>query len=508
MRLKRLEMALSNRRAFLVVAGVALLGTTGYVAYAWLRGYSGFPLDDAWIHQTYARNLGQSGAWEYVPGAPSAGSTSPLWTVLLAVGYAIGLPYRVWAMVLGALSVAAAAWAAGQLAQGLFRSRLVGWLAGLACAVEWHMLWAGASGMETALFAALCLGVMVQATRIAEGGRAIHWAVWGVLGSLAFLTRPEGLVPFALSGLAVLVVRSADLSAARWRAALGRYGLAALGLLLPALPYLAFNLATSGALFPNTFYAKQAEYREVTLALPWLERFGRVIAVQFVGGQALLLPGILAALAPSIRQRRWLALLPVAWWLIAAAIYATRLPVTYQHGRYQMPGIPVLLVYGVAGTWLLLSKAKRLVPRVAARTVALASAVVFAAFLPIGARTYFADVRIIDSEMVAVAHWLDADTPPDAVIAIHDIGAVGYFTQRRLLDLAGLISPEVIPFIRDERQLEQYARDRGASYLVTFPGWYPQFTAGKEIVFQTDSPWSVQAGGENMAVYRLTLDRR
>jgi hypothetical protein len=107
--------------------------------------------------------------------------------------------------------------------------------------------------------------------------------------------------------------------------------------------------------------------------------------------------------------------------------------------------------------------------------------------------------------MVDVARWLDANTPPDAVIAVHDIGAVGYFTRRPLLDLAGLVSPEVVPFIRDEGRLYAYIRARGASYLVTFPSWYPQMTARPDVVmvYQTDSPWTIQAGGDNMAVYRL-----
>ena len=41
-------------------------------------------------------------------------------------------------------------------------------------------------------------------------------------------------------------------------------------------------------------------------------------------------------------------------------------------------------------------------------------------------------------------------------------------------DLAGLISPEVIPFIRDEARLFNWLQTQGAHYLVTFPGWYPQ----------------------------------
>jgi DNA-binding LacI/PurR family transcriptional regulator len=65
--------------------------------------------------------------------------------------------------------------------------------------------------------------------------------------------------------------------------------------------------------------------------------------------------------------------------------------------------------------------------------------VVFALYIPIGAAAFAADVAIINSEMVAVAQWLERNTPPDALIAAHDIGAIGYFTGRPLLDLAGLI---------------------------------------------------------------------
>ena len=51
-------------------------------------------------------------------------------------------------------------------------------------------------------------------------------------------------------------------------------------------------------------------------------------------------------------------------------------------------------------------------------------------------------------------------------------GTYDYFAQRDLVDLAGLVSPEVIPFIRDEAQIEAYLDERGVAYLMTFPGWY------------------------------------
>ncbi|NLF15366.1 MAG: hypothetical protein GX597_26550, partial [Anaerolineaceae bacterium] len=68
-----------------IVGGAAALAVAGYLLVAWAAGYAGFPLDDAWIHQTYARNLAATGQLAYLPGQPSAGSTSPSWSFLLSV---------------------------------------------------------------------------------------------------------------------------------------------------------------------------------------------------------------------------------------------------------------------------------------------------------------------------------------------------------------------------------------------------------------------------------------
>ena len=67
----------------LILAGVTFASM--YCFYLVCTNYyrGGFPLDDAWIHQTYARSLAQTGKWEFLPGQSSAGgSTSPLWSML------------------------------------------------------------------------------------------------------------------------------------------------------------------------------------------------------------------------------------------------------------------------------------------------------------------------------------------------------------------------------------------------------------------------------------------
>jgi len=82
----------------------------------------------------------------------------------------------------------------------------------------------------------------------------------------------------------------------------------------------------------------------------------------------------------------------------------------------------------------------------------------------------------IERELVDVARWLREETPPQAIVATHDIGAVGYFSQRTLVDIAGLANPEVIPFIDDEERLLAYLEKKNVDYFVTFPSCQPQLS--------------------------------
>jgi hypothetical protein len=240
---------------------------------------------------------------------------------------------------------------------------------------------------------------------------------------------------------------------------------------------------------------------------PPVETVQGVYRVIFIGAQVLLLPGLALAAWLTWRERRSELVLIWLWWAGYLLLYGLRLPVTYQHGRYQIPAIAWVILLGVWGTARLLAllPRRRLFWRAAGQALVLSLALLVLAFTAVGARTYGRDVRIIESEMVAAARWLEQQAAPGALIAAHDIGAIGYFTQRPLLDLAGLITPEVIPFIRDEAGLLAFIQARRADYLVTFPSWYPGMTgqAALRPVYSTRAPWAPAAGGDNMTVYRL-----
>jgi len=80
----------SGSRDDLVVALAALLPLVVFVlTERRLAGAPGFPLDDSWIHLHFARNIAEGAGFAYNPGAPVAGSTAPLWTLLLALGVVV-----------------------------------------------------------------------------------------------------------------------------------------------------------------------------------------------------------------------------------------------------------------------------------------------------------------------------------------------------------------------------------------------------------------------------------
>lgn len=477
---------------------VALLVVTLYLLVAFLQnGAFGFPLDDAWIHQVYARNLGARFEFSFFAGQPSAGSTSPLWTLLLSVGYVLRIDYFAWAILLGIIFLGASGWMTQRVTSHLTDdARAAHWFAPLFLLLEWHMVWAAASGMEIMLFVFLTLA-LIEAFLAKR-----HALLLGLLAGLLVLTRPDGIVLVGLVGAGLL-----------WRAlrapkgfqnSLGLETLAAFAItfLIVLLPYLYFNLQISETLLPNTFYAKSAEYAELTQTnffARWLSLYRQPL----LGAQLLLAPGFIYAFYFFARKRTWEKLLPALWLVALPALYAWRLPVEYQFGRYMMPLIPFMIIYGIVGVKFIFEKISA---RVIRRAWTLTLAALLFAFLFLGATLYAQAVAIITCEMVAVAQFTRANLPPGARIAAHDIGAQGYFDpDRPMLDLAGLVSPEVIPFIRDEAKLKTWMLERGAQYAIFFPTWYPRLARDAQFheIFSTGCAATREMGEENLRVYEV-----
>lgn len=459
----------------LIITGVAA------VSFYLLTAGWGFPLDDSWIHQGYARNLAQYGEWALIPGTPSAASTAPLYTLALAVGSALNISPLAWSHLLGTLALILTAIFNARLAEHLLPdTRYIGALTGMATLLTWHLIWASVSGMETMMFScavSLLLLLGWREIRIQADTPERHikrGAVFGLATALTVCLRPEGVLMAGLIGLGLLVARPQGSlrSVVIW-------GLSAAAFFMVGMaPYFLLNLSTTGGIFPNTMAAKKSEFAAL-LTPPYTHRLLEMLFATRHGAHIFLLIGCIAYLVTFTRNTKRTALLylsPLLWILLLAGLYASILVASYQHGRYMMPTIPSIVLCGIYGA-VQLSRVKwerytaflRIPVKVWIISTGLLYLIYFAFIGPI---TLKSGVQFINEELVESAHWV-RDNLPEGLLVVHDIGAIGYFAPRPILDIAGLVSPELIPFIKDSERLWAYIEAQGGRYLLVMGEFLP-----------------------------------
>ncbi len=177
-------------------------------------------------------------------------------------------------------------------------------------------------------------------------------------------------------------------------------------------------------------------------------------------------------------ERRTRISVVFAWAIVAYMTYAALLPSTGHGGRYQplLPGL--LCMAALAGLSRFVEVSRALVPgfrRTWLVTVALA--------LPLAVGMAHALVSFGAANESAVAHETNteigiandvAQLPEHAVIASFDIGAVGYFSGRKIEDLGGLVRPKILPYLEAAR-VPEWLRKIGADYVVLPLGYHPDF---------------------------------
>ncbi len=503
----------TSRRWLLLGAAAVCLG---YLALEWRLTGSvlGFPLDDSWIHLTFARSLAAGEGLAYSGGRLVSGSTAPLWTAALSLLIALPGPVAVWLKLAGVALYLAGGDATFRLARQLGLAAGQSTLAaGLALATGW-LVWSALSGLEIPLFVLLSLwGVILHLRELRRPERPPLSLVVLAMGALA---RPEGLLLVALAAGERLVLGRRSVAARR--------GLL-LGLALAAcllVPVALFNLATGGSLLPTTFGAKAAGARSW---LPSLRGLYTALGIFFRVQPWLVLlaaGGALELMRRAGGERRG-GLLPALWLFGLPLAYAAISPpgdlVAGNFGRYFFPLFPFLAVLGVVA---LAPLGERLAATAGAGgrrrvLVALLVAVLAAPSarsLIETAGRYAQSVDNVASSDVRMARWLAGRLPAEAVLAVNDIGALGYFLPNRLVDLAGIANPELAGYIAEApgraEGIRRFLAERRPDYLVVFPSWFPELLApggGFEPVHAVEIPNNITMGGDVLAVYSTPWTR-
>jgi hypothetical protein len=444
------------RPAF-ALAIVLLLGLAAYVSTVnfW------YAYDDAFITYRFARNFATGVGLVYNPGEWHLGTTAPLYALILGVLGRMAGPESI--PLFGAL-ISSLSMTLGGFALVAFgtqhRAPLAGIFAGMFYVTNPMMFvtWAGEMPLQMAL---ILWGLVAY--------RAERHHIAAAILACAALTRPDGL-------LAAAVVFGYDIVVHRrilWRAWLVFGAIVA--------PFVIATWGVYGSPLPGTLSAKLAQ-RDSGY---WPTYFGKGLRSWF---RAYLLtsvdgprfeffsidPGTLSFWTTvgvlAIAAYRFWAL-PFVWIILFVMIYRT-MKVPFYHW-YAAPALVGLSIVTGAGLAALLSLARRVLPLKRAEGPVLvtvgAALVVLAGYPYLRALPETSKEHPAISVYIAAAHWLHDHTPPNASVGYYEIGFLGYYSERPIVDSLGLVDPSIPPHVA-KQDLAWAFRQRRPAYILEKPG--------------------------------------
>jgi hypothetical protein len=508
------------RHALLLAGLFGLLSALYWAVVYAVGGKPGFPLDDSYIHLQYARSIWEGHPFEYNyltnPGVRSSGTSAPLWTIMLAGAYGVTRDWLMAAYALGAawtaLSVGLAYWLAlrwtGRTEWALF--------AAAALVITHPTVISAYQGMEPAAYVATFLvGLLLyDFSRTAPAGRQVQWRLAAsAVFAVGVWLRPEFLLmPVLIAGERALTLRREGSGwLRRW---FGEMSLQAVVWFACVLPYLAFNKWLAGTFLPNTYTIKAVARNfspdmqsQAGLPAAWLHRDWRaalrcVTLWQLAMGVSLVVcllinNAVLAWRLPRALKDSWRGRLGPAGCLGGICLLAFPL------GRALVdPGYPAFFSfqfqrYFAQVTALMVVLA---VAVLAGRSLVPSRRLVIWAMLTglIGPFAFdYQAVKAVDNindMQVTIGHWLHDSTPPGSVVAANDVGAITFYSQRRIIDTVGLTEAALGRFYLDGGTLEQYLGQVKPDYACLFPNWHDKL-ARRSDLFETLFKVGLRKGG-------------
>jgi hypothetical protein len=405
--------------------------------------YTPFVPDDSYISYRYADHLANGQGLTFNPGSsPVEGYSNFLWVVVLALLSRTGLDVPSSAAFLG--------WVYGALAVVLLwwilrRRRVSGWPLALTVgllALSGPLALYAVSGLETSLFAVLLLTAVLVLDYLFESRALWPAAVFGVIGFLLALTRPEGIVALPVLTLCLLVFSHWSSTREETRG-LGRASGVALGVFAVLLVlYHVWRVGYFDSFWPTPFLSKG-----VGGGLPvdtWITNLRNLFLRQthyyapfgtYYGALALLaLVG--AALGWPRRHELYVE--------YSALVLATVYLAVYLNFADWMPGGRYLAP--LVGLWLIPFSLLATELRLPAASGAVRAALPYTLLVTVVAAMSLGGVALLRTEslrlqtstavsLVPLGQWLRDSVPAGSVLAISDVGATPYFSGLETVDI-------------------------------------------------------------------------
>jgi hypothetical protein len=431
--------------------------------------------DDTFIYMRMIRNFLQYRAFEYNHGEPCYAMTSLTWFLgwagLTGLLHDIDLARQVGSLIGHTLAFTGIYLLSGRLIHDRFVRLLT-----LAVVFfdPFYIRWFW-GGWEVSLKIAAAAWALVAMIRIGQGRDRIgDCLLAGVAAGVGSLTRPE--IAF-LAGLGFIYL-ALRLPAARRAGRLSAY---VVGTAVMVLPWLWFADRTFGWALPHTIFAKMQIDTERSLVLRDMVQLVRLVCVPILPLLVTTLvfawsvwrrAGSVGSAARVVGASRdaILDLSLVAIWGLTLGGYLVR-GVYIDSNKTSMftpfLALAVGTLCGRLAAFSPLGRPGRMLSLALAATVLLSVGIDgalfyrFSVFNPMYRRGD--DRRLIEfSERVRAA------TGPDDEIGLFELGVVGYYTDRYIVDFAGLATPEIVTYRMrfPTASVERYLHDRGHA-----PAW-------------------------------------
>lgn len=431
-----------------LIPSLVFLATVCWYLGASSYSYTDFPLDDAWIHQVYARALASGEGFSYNVGQQETGTTSPLWVVVSAPAHwleAFG-PGAVTGAIkgVGVLLGLASVVLLQRITLFLTTSTRAAVIAAACFACEPRLAFSTLSGMENPLLLCMVLAALFSMLR-----RNWYWA--SILVGLATVTRPEALTLLPIYALVIGLHRRGA----------GIAGLASLVVaILPFALWVGLCLSVNGHPLPTTYYVKAHPFQlgGANLYVLW-----RTFVDQGYGATpiSILAGSSLAALV--LLGRRPLGstggLVMLVFPLLYGVAVAGSRPLYlggYYWARWVDPASLVATAALCIGLGLMLSLpfdlrvGNRETGSPSGRSVVSSAILIIAcAIIAAGAPSFarslvrsrfhlWSDARAINLVNVQAGLWIKQHVPEHHSVGVNDAGAIRFFGNHRTLDLGGL----------------------------------------------------------------------
>ena len=470
-----------NKIIFLIlIASISLLFALYYLIEAVnVNKYSGFPLDDPWIHLTFARNLIRYHSFSYFKNElATAGSTSPIYTLILAIGFVVTNNEMILSYVVGILFLILSVISFYFLSSYEFAKEnyYALMITCILIADKW-LNFISVSGMETTMF----VFILIASAFFYKKRNPVLLSIF--LG-LILWSRPDGMV--FIAALAIDYFLAIQFSKNDNEIKLfSKKDLLKISVISGTIVilYFAMNLYLSGSLLPNTYNAKLAYYspelrsRSSFLQYEVWEYFTNgaygIIAIGFFFS-------VLKTIYELYRKKYNNNFLYIIFIIGLIFIYWYKLPYAHRFGRYLMPVIPfMILVSGLGFRDIFKFSGNYFKNRnfVVGGIIFIFSVIFFLSLKNYSdnKNNYAEQCEYIHDRHIVTAKWINENTKPDEIIATHDVGAIGYYCERKLIDVAGLITPELISKINDNNYatiMTEHLKKNGANYLLFQREWY------------------------------------